>query len=574
MIRAGLVVLERLHEVWVAVAQEPEPSREAIEAAEATVSTTHHSHRVPDVPRAEEVVDDESRRVDGVTRLVDPTRHPHVVHLRWHNQSLTDGWQARHVAEVQGGNAAVRSNIHRRLLRQVSGERLGHRHGRAEHFLISREVDDQGVAVEERFLNLLQAAKKRRPLILGLLEQLPHGVQVRDASRLLAKHAEARVVRSQARGREGVAGRHDGRLHGRLRLAQHLNDPRLAIQVHVGQNVLHDREQLRDLVGDGLAAKEKIVHDLVSLHALALRMLDEVTQDRRAHATRVAANASRESRLVLLVRAALEKHVGEERHQRHVFPRQRAQIQANVGVQDAVAGKLVRHKQGTAVGTVQALANLDRRRLGLALEIVDRERGNRCLRLGGIFGSLRCSELLRLLDNPIEIRVRELRLDGREPVFFFLDDLGLQGCVGYHGHRQAVTVVQEELLQGVHEDLSASLLQIRLQLREGIVEADAVGGIAIVDPLPHGPEHEAQSPGEGAGVELAQAELDRVHARVDRILREALLGNPFESGQDERLDLLGLLRLDALQTNIVGALQQLRAQAAADHGRSQVRLEK
>mmetsp|Transcript_4276 Transcript_4276/g.6879 ORF Transcript_4276/g.6879 Transcript_4276/m.6879 type:complete len:372 (+) Transcript_4276:3541-4656(+) len=117
-----------------------------------------------------------------------------------------------------------------------------------------------------------------------------------------------------------------------------------------------------------------------------------------------------------------------------------------------------------------------------------------------------------------------------------------------------------------------SIRQFLFEFRERFLEANPIPGRAVVDPLRHHAQHHRQALREAACIELAQAELVRVHGRLHRLRLEARAHQALQRLLDERLHFARVCALHALHAHREGALQQLVAEAAARHALSQLRL--
>ena len=78
--------------------------------------------------------------------------------------------------------------------------------------------------------------------------------------------------------------------------------------------------------------------------------------------------------------------------------------------------------------------------------------------------------------------------------------------------------------------------------------------IAIVQPGLERAQHQTDAARKGTGIVLAQAELDGIDGGFHGQPVDAARGKVAEHGEDQRLDLVGVRGLDALQTDRVGRL--------------------
>lgn len=138
-----------------------------------------------------------------------------------------------------------------------------------------------------------------------------------------------------------------------LGLLEHLEHALLVVEVGVGQDGVHELEQLARLGRHSLTTHEHVSGQLVALGGVAQHaVLGVLEGDAGGHAdaARVGADLPGQLRLVELRRARLEQAAQEEAHQGQVVEREAGERQGDVGVHDAVGRQLVA-KDGHACGT-------------------------------------------------------------------------------------------------------------------------------------------------------------------------------------------------------------------------------
>ena len=131
-------------------------------------------------------------------------------------------------------------------------------------------------------------------------------------------------------------------------------------------------------------------------------------------------------------------------------------------------------------------------------------------------------------------------------------------------------VVDEQLLDEGTEDVL--LGHAFLELGQGLLEAQGHHRVAVVQPGGERAEHEGETAGEAAGVVLAHGELDGVHRRVNRRLRETLLRDLRDGVLDQLLHLGNILLGHSLETDRERGLAQLVLQTPPDNGLAEARL--
>mmetsp|Transcript_21582 Transcript_21582/g.51492 ORF Transcript_21582/g.51492 Transcript_21582/m.51492 type:complete len:489 (-) Transcript_21582:266-1732(-) len=313
--------------------------------------------------------------------------------------------------------------------------------------------------------------------------------------------------------------------------------------------------------GDG----EGVGHDT----ARRDRLLEE---HRRREAARARADAPLQRGRVHRVRAHLVEHAREDAQQRQLLVRHGRHVEEDVGVDDTRrrqrVGEQRRARRLEDLGVDGGLDHLD-----VALEVGQANRGDGGELLGRVLGELRRLERGSRVDDGLQLRLAHARLGRGEAVLLRLLLARGHLRVRLHLDRRQVAVLHDAPPQDVLEDKVARREPL-LERGERRLEAQGIGGRAtLVEPVGHDREHEREALGEAARVELAQAELHSVHARLDRVGLEAGGGHLRERRLHERLDRGHVVRLDALEARAEGRLLELVGETAADDGGAQAALD-
>mmetsp|Transcript_23071 Transcript_23071/g.68051 ORF Transcript_23071/g.68051 Transcript_23071/m.68051 type:complete len:826 (-) Transcript_23071:987-3464(-) len=438
--------------------------------------------------------------------------------------------------------------------------------------LVPRDIEDHAVAalglLEQGGTDALQSRQHAGPVVLGGIEQFLDGIEIGDPSHLFTDVS----ARSIPTGETGVGVRVSRTLHGRfhpgLGLAKNLHDFLGRVEIGVGQNEIVEGEELAGLVGGGLAAEEELGDHLGSVAGggLVLAFLEDGDHEGGGgDSAGVDAHPAGELHVAQVARPGLEEDAGEEGDEGSVLQRQIGHVDPEVDVGDAGGGhELVTGHRDARSGFI--LGDLVGIFGHLPLEIGELEGGDGRAILGRILLPLQGLELAGLVDDVLELLVREGILDLGQSARLVLELLGLQGLGGDHLDGGTVGVVQQQLPDHVLEDPRSPLGDLGLELGEGFLEFEGSGGRFLVQPLGHGAEHEAQSLGERSGVEFAQRKFDRVHGRGDVVGVETLLGRLGQGLHNELLHRGDVGGLHALESHRVGRLKELIGQSPPGHG--------
>jgi len=107
-------------------------------------------------------------------------------------------------------------------------------------------------------------------------------------------------------------------------------------------------------------------------------------------------------------------------------------------------------------------------------------------------------------------------------------------------------ILEEEALDHGFEESWVGC-QVCLQLSDGSLEGERGERIGIVEPGGQGAQHQIEPPRETAAVVLSQPKFDGVHGGFNGLRIDSLAGENLEGFQDERFNLIGGSRVDALQ---------------------------
>ena len=344
---------------------------------------------------------------------------------------------------------------------------------------------------------------------------------------------------------------HQARLAPRLAFEHDLAEALAVVELHGQQHVVQDVEQVRHLGNGRLAGDEEArCRPLLPAH---LREIGRVP-----HAAGLAVDALRELDVVLAGRAHLLQGAAEEGDVGQQLLRHRAQVEAQVHVQDAVGEEVVIEQR--AVGHV---ADGDGNRLVRAVEVGQLERREARQVLGRVGALLACLERGRVGDDGLNLFRRHGRF-GRVELF------PLFGCqpvvmrrVRFGHHGQAMRVVEQVGADEATQEAGV-FGQAALDHGQRQLVAQRLERVAAVVPILQGAHVEAQPTREGTGVILAQAELNGIERRFDHVRIDAVGRKLFQRFDDQRLDFGRVAAGDPLHGHAEGGLAHVAAQPAAD----------
>mmetsp|Transcript_27382 Transcript_27382/g.48412 ORF Transcript_27382/g.48412 Transcript_27382/m.48412 type:complete len:339 (-) Transcript_27382:1433-2449(-) len=338
-----------------------------------------------------------------------------------------------------------------------------------------------------------------------------------------------------------MAASDDRGLHSGLGLLENLYGPLLVVELGAGEHlfggVQHDRDLFRHALGpEGEVADHRVgVGDVGSVDLLAEEVLD-------SEPARVGSDVLAELHGIFARGSRLGEHALEEGEERHVGGRESLEVERQVHVHDAGGG----HRMCDELGSFGHAFDFNRNRLLFLLEVLEPKLGHGRHGLRRVLGRLSRLQRRRLVDDTRDVFVGELAFDGLQLLGFDLQLLLLERGVGRHRDSDPVRVLDEHLLDDVFEH---RLLrgELRLELRQVLLEPQALDGVAPVNPAVERAEHEHQTLGVAAGVEFSEAELDRVHGGRHSRLWKALSGELGEGVHHQFFDLLGIrIRLQPL----------------------------
>ena len=207
--------------------------------------------------------------------------------------------------------------------------------------------------------------------------------------------------------------------------------------------------------------------------------------------------------------------------------------------------------------------------LYLPLQIGEPDARDRLERLLRVLLELSLLERLGRRDDPLQLRIAHLGLDGGElRLFGRLLCLG-ERVVGHELDGGQVRVVDDHALEQTLEDPLA-LGEPRLEIGQRRLKSESLGRRAApIQPARQDAEHEREALGIAARVELAQRELDRVERRLDRVRLEAVLRRLFERLDRQCLHFGHVRGLYALEPDGEGGLLELIGESAAHERRAQ-----
>ena len=247
--------------------------------------------------------------------------------------------------------------------------------------------------------------------------------------------------------------------------------------------------------------------------------------------------------VVLTGRAALGQDAAEQRQQVLLFRGQHRKIAAQVEVRDPVGGLRIELDPGRAEIFVAAGHVLELHR-----DVAQVEGGkHRQVR----FGLLLRLQAQRLLDDALTLLVGEACFDFGQALQLSLALPLLQLRVGHHREERAMRVVEQLGLDQVFEE---SALFVEIESAEGVTAIEVAG---------HRGEEHPERVGEAGVGALALLELEVVDRRVDLRGIDTRVRQALQSVEDDFLDFLGILVLDALEPSAEHRLLVVVSQPAA-----------
>ena len=257
--------------------------------------------------------------------------------------------------------------------------------------------------------------------------------------------------------------------------------------------------------------------------------------------------------VVLSGRAALGQDAAEQRQQVLLFRGQHRKIAAQVEVRDPVGGLRIELDPGRAEIFVAAGHVLELHR-----DVAQVEGGkHRQVR----FGLLLRLQAQRLLDDALTLLVGEAGFDFGQALQLSLALPLLQLRVGHHREERAMRVVEQLGLDQVFEE--SALLTRLLEVLEVFVEIESAEGVAAIEVAGHRGEEHPERVGEAGVGALALLELEVVDRRVDLRGIDTRVRQALQSVEDDFLDFLGILVLDALEPGAEHRLLVVVSQPAA-----------
>ena len=134
--------------------------------------------------------------------------------------------------------------------------------------------------------------------------------------------------------------------------------------------------------------------------------------------------------------------------------------------------------------------------------------------------------------------------------------------VSAQGHGGAVGIIDKQPADFLRK---VPLRRLVLERLQRILEMQRFQRVSAMQPIAQGVEHVANAARHRAGVVFAQRELERIGRRCQLIGAEPFLGDLFERLENERLDLAGISRVNALHAKAGHGLAQSQTDPTTGH---------
>mmetsp|Transcript_18643 Transcript_18643/g.44179 ORF Transcript_18643/g.44179 Transcript_18643/m.44179 type:complete len:327 (+) Transcript_18643:781-1761(+) len=312
------------------------------------------------------------------------------------------------------------------ITRELSQEFLNLGLGGLENLGVTGHIQNHTIAalglIQNCVPDALEAGKKRRPVLLGLLQQILDGLKVRDAAHLLADVSADGVAALDPGVGVGVSASLDAALDTGLGFLEHLNNSALGIELRIGKDKLEERKELTGLVAGGLSLNHNLSYHVVAIGndaLLSTLWLHAAGHECSTDASRVGSNTPGKSHRVHIASSSLHHHTSEERHDSGILQGQRRDVHTEVDICNAGGrNKLMANNLDASV--VFVLCDIERVFGNLALEIGELKAGNCSASLRRILRRLQLLEFGSFLDDLIELIVIEGLLDSSETILFLL----------------------------------------------------------------------------------------------------------------------------------------------------------